>query len=323
MKVLITGAAGYIGSKLCGYLIARGHSVLAVDNLMYENGHSLASYVGDPLFEFVNQDVTQKDQMKKLLKKVDAIVPLAAIVGAPACDKMTATAAAVNHHAITTIVENASPNQRIVYPNTNSGYGVTDATGECKETDTLKPISMYGITKCEAESVVRSRANTVVFRLATVFGASARMRFDLLVNDFTHALCRLRFQRAYEPVPYLEIFEPHFMRNYVHVRDVCRAFAFALSGHVLADGVYNLGHPKANISKLQLAHKICDILGLSHSAVKIGEGRDPDQRNYLVSNAKILSTGFQLEHPLEQGINEVVELFRLLPREAMAKMRNA
>ena len=315
-RILVTGCAGYIGSTLVGHLLKARCRVIGVDNLMFDNGSALLPFLGDPNFEFFNGDVTDSALMVSLVRYCDSIVPLAAIVGAPLCDREPSLAKAVNYEAIKTIVAAASPDQRIVYPNTNSGYGQTDGNSFVTEEDPLTPISVYGRTKCDAEKVVLDHPNSATLRLATVFGASPRMRMDLMVNDFTGRIYALK-----QTGGSFSIFEPHFKRNFVGVQDVARAFLFMLmnSWH---KGAYNLGLPTANLTKMELALRICDVLGVSREVVKVGDGKDPDQRNYLVSNDKILSAGFEFRHDLETGIREVAQVVSLLPAEQVKKMRN-
>jgi nucleoside-diphosphate-sugar epimerase len=220
----------------------------------------------------------------------------------------------VNEDSIVGLIKTLSPHQRVVYPNTNSGYGQTDGTSQVTENDPVNPISCYGLTKCAAEKAVLEHPNSVCFRLATVFGVSPRMRLDLLVNDFTYKISH------FDAKPF-QLFEPHFKRNFVGVRDVSRAFMFMLGYDYT--GVYNLGLPTANLSKIELAHRICHVLNVPKEAVYIGKGKDPDQRNYIVSNDKILSTGFKFRHELDDGIREVARLCPLLSPAEILSARNA
>lgn len=317
-RVLVTGNAGYIGSQLVGCLLSEGYGVVGVDNLMYDNMRSVLPYLGDKNFLFFRENVASRERMKSFVQYADVIIPLAAIVGAPACDKNPAYAKQVNYEAIRDMVKDARKDAIIMYPNTNSGYGQTDGKHYCTEDEPMNPVSVYGRTKCDAEKAVLDHPNPVVFRLATVFGASPRMRMDLMVNDFTEKLTRIKMALN----GHLEIFEPHFWRNYVHVRDVCRAF-LNLIGHPFDPrGAFNLGHPEANLTKLQLAHKICEQIRLTKDAVVIGDGIDSDRRNYLVSNERILATGFKFLHSLEDGILEVETIAKNLSPAVTAKMRN-
>ncbi len=307
MKVLVTGAAGYIGSVLCQHLLNCGHEVVGVDSLVFSNGHAILSLLGHKRFCFYPLDVRQT-AMEVLVNQCDAVIHLAALVGAPLCDKQPAEARDVNYESVRQLMKMVSPDHRILFPNTNSGYGQTDGTKEVTEEDVLAPVSLYGRTKCEAENVILNHPNAVAFRLATVFGASPRMRFDLMVNDFTSKLYFLKnrlncfkngvFSSCTREDLEFSIFEPHFKRNFVHVRDVCRAFTYALDKRAMK-GVYNLGLPSANLTKLELAHKICEVVGVSREAIITAEGRDPDQRNYLVSNDKVLRAGFVFRHELD------------------------
>lgn len=313
MKVLVSGAAGYIGSVLVGELLQQGHYVTAVDNLTYDNGGALLPYIGNPGFEFHREDVRNWLPAQNLAKKCDVIIPLAALVGAPLCEKRPEAAHDINHMAVHALVKSLSKYQRVISPNTNSGYGATDGTKACTEENPLNPISVYGVTKCAGERCVLEHENAVSLRLATVFGASPRMRMDLMVNDFSR---RLLVDRQ------LKLYEGHFLRNFVGVRDVARAFChFAFDCH--ATGVFNLGLPTANLTKLELAHRVCDMYQLSRRAVSEEVGNDPDKRNYLVSNDKVLATGFHFEQSLEDGIVEVAKVVGTHTPAQLAAMRNA
>jgi nucleoside-diphosphate-sugar epimerase len=330
MNVLVTGCAGYIGSTLVGHLLRAGHHVVGVDNLMYGNGAALLPYLGHPVFEFYRADV-RHGWMDWLVSEADAVIPLAAIVGAPRCDRQPRDAEDVNWKAVRRLAVNMRPGQRLLYPNTNSGYGETDGGRMVTEDDPLAPISVYGRTKCAAESAVLHHPNSAVLRLATVFGASPRMRMDLMVNDFAGKVWAEQLTRSTMPGfgsgsrrgPALTVFEPHFKRNFVGVQDVARAFLHLLE-HPDLHGVYNLGLPTANLTKLQLAHAVCGALCVDPtSMVAVGEGTDPDRRNYLVSNDKILSTGFTFTHDLTDGVREVAQVVETHGAAQLAAMRNA
>lgn len=325
-RVLVTGCAGYIGSILTPKLLTYGCKVIGVDNLSLDNGRALFGVLGHPNFEFHRLDVREARLLADLASKCDVVMPLAALVGAPVCEKNPKDAFEVNHIAITTLVRGLSQSQRVVFPNTNSGYGQTDGASEVTENDPMEPVSVYGHSKCLGERAVLEHPNSMVLRLATVFGASPRMRFDLMVNDFTRRLCVVRQKRLLpffrERMPAtLKVFEPHFKRNFVGIRDVAKAFVI-LVGKQLR-GVYNFGLPAANLTKMELAHFVCDRLGLPHEVVVVGEGQDPDRRNYLVSNEKILKTGFEFGHALERGVDEVIAAWRAVTEREAESMRNA
>lgn len=311
-NVLVTGGAGYLGCQLSHALLREGFRVYCVDGLLYNQEKSLFSLIGDKDFLFRPTDVRDIDSFKDWIAKADIVIPLAAIVGAPACNKQPDFAREVNMGAIRGLLAQTSKQQRVVYPNTNSGYGVTDGESFVTEESHLTPISLYGQTKCESEKMVLDHPLGVSLRLATVFGPSARMRFDLLVNDFVAKLVH---------TGKLEIFEPHFKRNFVHIRDVARVFIEMSRNHALR-GVYNVGLDEANMSKWLLAQTICEYLGIDNAGVTEGAGSDSDKRNYIVSSQKLLNTGFKCRHSLREGVYDVANICGILSPQAVARMGN-
>ena len=282
-KILVTGGAGYIGSVLAPTLLREGFAVTVLDNFLFDQAPLLDCCL-DPHFQVVRGDCRDRATVEKLVKDADVIIPLAAVVGAPAC-KLDATAAtSTNLDAVKLLLSLRSKDQRILLPNTNSGYGIGDKGSFCTEQSPLRPISLYGKTKVQAEAAVLDAGNAVTFRLATVFGLSPRMRLDLLVNDFVY---RAVHDRA------VVVFEGHAKRNYIHIRDVCRAFVHALqSFDRMKNEAYNVGLSDANLSKLELCGEIRkQVPGFVFLEAPIGE--DPDKRDYIVSNEKIERTGFR------------------------------
>ena len=301
-KVLITGGAGYIGSVLTAELLTRGYAVTVLDNFMYRQ-NSLADCCQYSTFDVVRGDSRDRDLMQKLLVDVDIIIPLAALVGAPLCDRDKIGTKSTNYEAVAMLCELASNDQAILIPTTNSGYGIGEQGKFCTEESPLRPISLYGVTKVEAEAKVLERQNSISFRLATVFGMSPRMRTDLLVNDFVY---RAVYDRA------VLIFEGHFKRNYIHIRDVANVFLHGISNFEAMRGqVYNVGLEEANLSKLELCAEIKKILP-KFTYVEAPIGEDPDKRDYIVSNARIIGTGFKTEWSLERGIRELVKGYTIL-----------
>jgi nucleoside-diphosphate-sugar epimerase len=302
MKILITGGAGYLGSIITPTLLAIGHEVTVLDNFMF-NQSSLMDCCQYGNFNVIRGDCRDKDLVKKSLVSADLIIPLAALVGAPLCKRDQIGAQSINVDAVEMICRMASSEQWIIYPTTNSGYGIGEKDKFCTEESPLKPLSLYGVTKTRAEELVLERTNSVSFRLATVFGVSPRMRTDLLVNDFVY---RAVNDRA------VVIFEGHFKRNYIHIRDVARAFLHAIDQFQSMKGrCYNVGLEDANLSKLELCAVIAQqIPGFVFLEAPIGE--DPDKRDYIVSNARLLKTGFKTEWPLERGITELAKAYRIL-----------
>lgn len=296
-SVLITGGAGYIGSVLTPSLLHEGYKVTVIDNFMYRQP-SLASSISNPNFNIVYGDVRDKELMKKLMTSADIIIPLAAIVGAPACDKDPTLAKSVNRDAIFWMIDNLSSNQKVLMPTTNSAYGSGDKNNFCDEKSPLNPLSTYAKDKVEVENKLLGHSNSVSFRLATVFGISPRMRLDLLVNNFVYKATT---------DGYLTIFEGHFKRNYIHVSDVVSAFILALNTWGEFEGeVFNVGLSNANISKFELCVEIQKIIPnfvFNESAL----GADPDQRNYIVSNLKIEEKGFVPKTSLQDGIRELIK----------------
>ena len=302
MNILITGGAGYLGSVMTPHLLSKGHHVTVLDNFMFRQ-NSLADCCHHEGFQVVRGDCRDRDTVKPLLKKADIIIPLAALVGAPLCNDDKEAAESVNHGAVKTLCELSSPDQRIIMPITNSGYGVGEEGKFCTEETPLRPITLYGKTKVAAEEAVLSRDNSVSFRLATVFGMAPRMRLDLLVNDFVY---RAVNDRA------LLIFEGHFKRNYIHVRDIARVFEHAINNFESMKGQpYNAGLEEANLSKLELCTKIQTHLP-KFVFVEAEVGEDPDKRDYIVSNQRLLNTGFETEWDLDRGIQELIKGYTII-----------
>lgn len=302
MNILITGGAGYIGSVLTPHLLQQGHNVTVVDTFMFGQS-TLLDCCKHEGFDIVRADCRDEATLKPLVAKADAIIPLAALVGAPMCKQDPIGARTINQEAVEMLCRLASPAQRILMPVTNSGYGIGEAGKFCTEESPLRPISLYGTTKVAAEAAVLERENSLTFRLATVFGLSPRMRIDLLVNDFVH---RAVTDRA------VVIFEGHFKRNFIHIQDVARVFAWALEHFEDMKGKpYNVGLEEANLSKIELCEEIKkQVPAFTYLEAAVGE--DPDKRDYIVSNQRLLTTGFRTEWPLERGIAELIKGYRIL-----------
>ena len=304
MKILITGGAGYLGSISCEHFLDAGHQVTVLDNLMYGTSN-LFHLCANPNFDFVRGDVREEGLIKRLVTKADVIIPLAAIVGAPACDQDPWLAESINLDSIRLINSVRSHGQLMIYPTTNSGYGTKSEAILCTEETPLEPISIYGQTKVQAESLVLDSSNSITLRLATVFGLSPRMRLDLLVNYF-----------VYEAVTrgYLVVFEKDFKRNYVHIRDVADCFLHCIENADAMIGMpYNVGLDSANLSKAELVEKIKEYvpsLYVNYSEI----GSDPDKRNYIVSNQRIRESGFEPNRSIDSGIEELLKGYRMLGR---------
>lgn len=304
MKVLVTGGAGYLGSVLSEHLLDAGHAVTCLDNLSL--GQSGPFHLCEsPRFDFVRGDARDEALLGRLLRTVDAIIPLACLVGAPACDRDPWTARAVNLDAVRLLNRLRSREQLVVFPTTNSGYGTKSGDTFCTEETPLEPISLYGQTKVAAEAELLSSPNAITLRLATVFGMSPRPRLDLLVNHFVHAAVTEGF---------VVIFEKHFKRNYIHIRDVADAFLHCLSHHPQMIGrPFNAGLDDANLSKEELAQKIkahVPSFYIHFSEV----GSDPDKRNYIVSNQRLREAGFAARRSLDEGIVELLKGYRMMAR---------
>jgi nucleoside-diphosphate-sugar epimerase len=298
----VTGGAGYIGSVLVPALLEAGYEVKVLDNFLFGQT-SLLECCAAPAFSVVRGDCRDKAIMQRVLRDADCVIPLAAIVGAPACQADATAAVSTNLDAIKLLLSLRSKQQRILLPNTNSGYGVGERGTFCTEKCPLRPISLYGRTKVQAETAVLEAGNAITFRLATVFGLSPRMRLDLLVNDFTY---RAVHDRA------VIVFEGHAKRNYVHVRDVARAFLHALAHfESMKDEPYNVGLSDANLSKLELCAEIKKQVP-DFVFVEAPIGEDPDKRDYIVSNEKIEATGFRSRHGLAAGIQELIKGYTIL-----------
>lgn len=301
-KVLITGGAGYIGSVFVPQLLKAGFDVTILDNFMYKQSSLLdVSYYSN--LNIVNDDVRKVELLKKEVERHDIIIPLAAIVGAPACEKDMQLASDVNQYQIENISKWVNNNQMVLFPVTNSGYGIGQKEEFCDETSPLNPISHYGHTKVAAEKTLLNMGNAVTFRLATVFGVSPRMRMDLLVNDFVYRAYKDRF---------VVLFESHFKRNYIHIRDIASVFLHSIENYESMKGdAFNVGLSNANLSKMELCQKIKQHLPDFHIfESEIAE--DPDKRNYIVSNEKIEATGWKPMYSLDDGVIELVKAYKHL-----------
>lgn len=301
-KILVTGGAGYIGSVLVPILLEQGHEVTVLDNLMYGQ-NSLLDCCANLHFAVIRGDCRDKETLQKAMRNAEYILPLAAIVGAPACNADKTAATSINLEAIKLLLTLRTKQQRIIFPCTNSGYGLGEKDKLCTEETPLRPISLYGRTKVEAEKAILDAGNAISLRLATVFGVSTRMRVDLLVNDFVYRAVTDR---------YLVVFEGHCKRNYIHVRDAARAFLHTIQHFDrMKNEPYNVGLSDANLSKLELCAKIKEqIPDFVYVEAPIGE--DPDKRDYIVSNEKIECTGFKPIYSLEMGIRELIKGYTIL-----------
>ena len=299
MNILITGGAGYIGSELLSFLLDE-HKVTVYDSLMYETT-SLLRYTTNPNFSFVKGDVRNKEKLKEYLDKADIIIPLAALVGFPLCRDNPREAHEVNHLTNRWIAKNKSTGQRIIYPCTNSGYGI-GGDAVCTEESPLRPISLYGKTKVAAENEYKNVDNHITFRLATVFGPSSRMRTDLLVNNFVLKSMREKI---------LVLYECEFMRNYVHLFDICRAFKFAIDNwDSCKNETYNIGNDMLNMNKLQLAQTIQKQLPLE--IIRAEFTQDLDKRDYVVSSQKFYNKGFECDYDLHAGIEQLITAYNVI-----------
>ncbi|MGC9968346.1 MAG: NAD(P)-dependent oxidoreductase [Minisyncoccia bacterium] len=310
-KVLVTGGAGYIGSVLVPELLRAGHEVTVIDNFMYGQ-HSLLDVCHLNVLTIVRGDARDEKLVKKHLEGKDFIIPLACIVGAPACDADPIAATSINRDAVLMLLKLRTPEQKIIFPNTNSGYGrMQEGVAYCDETSPLEPVSLYGKLKVETEKALLAAGNAITLRLATVFGASPRMRMDLLVNDFVY---RALVDRT------AVLFEPHFKRNYIHVRDVARAFMHAMDHFdAMKNETYNVGLSDANLSKSELCAEIKKHV--PHFVyVESAIGEDPDKRNYIVSNAKIEGTGFRPQVSLADGIAELVKAYQVIRKNEFTNL---
>ncbi len=301
-NILVTGGAGYLGSTMVPELLAKGHKVTVIDNFMWRQ-NSLAHVCNNPNFEVVRGDVRIENEVLPLVKKADIIIPLAAYVGAPLCAQDPVGASSTNHDAIVMMLKHLSKHQRILMPTTNSAYGSGDENNFCTEESPLYPMSLYAIEKVKVEKELMQHPSAISFRLATVFGMSPRMRIDLLVNDFTYRAVHDRF---------VVLFESSFKRNYIHVRDIARAFIHGIENYEKMNGqIYNVGLSEANVSKKELCETIKKQVP-DFTFIDAPIGKDPDQRNYIVSNEKIEATGYRPQVSLDAGIRELIKGFAMI-----------
>ena len=310
MNILITGGAGYLGSILIPELLSRGHSVTCIDNFMF-NQTPLLDVCYDPNLKIIRGDARDKELVRKSLKDADWIFPFACLTGAPICSKMPLEAQSINYDAVKMIMEMKSAEQRIIFPTTNSGYGIGEQDTACTEESPLNPISLYGRLKVELEKELLDQGNCITLRLATVFGASPRMRIDLLVNDFTYRAVHDGF---------IVLYQAHFMRNYIHVRDITNAFLHSMDHFdSMKNEPYNVGLSDANLSKWQLCEIIQkELPNFYFAEAQVGE--DPDKRDYIVSNDKIEATGFKPKHSIDMGVRELINTYTIIKRNAFANV---
>ena len=301
-NILVTGGAGYLGSTMVPDLLAAGHKVTVLDNFMFKQS-SLNHCCHNSNFSVIRGDIRTERTVASLIKKADVVIPLAALVGAPLCNLDPVGATSTNHDAIALMLKLLSKEQIVLMPTTNSAYGTGDENNFCTEESPLRPISQYAIEKVAVEKELMQHQNAISFRLATVFGMSPRMRIDLLVNDFTYRAVNDRF---------VVLFESQFKRNYVHVRDVSRVFQHALNNFPEMKGqIYNVGLSEANVSKKELCEHIQKQVP-DFTFLDAPVGKDPDQRNYIVSNTKIERTGYKTEFSLDRGIGELIKGYQML-----------
>lgn len=310
MKILVTGGAGYIGSVLVSALLGKGHEVIVVDNFMY-NQSSLLDCCHDEKLTVIRGDARDRALISRCLQKADAVFPLACLTGAPLCSKDPVGAQTTNFDAVKIILELRRKDQIIIFPTTNSGYGIGQKGIYCTEDTPLNPISLYGRLKVDIEKLLLEAGNCITLRLATVMGISPRMRLDLLVNDFTYRAVNDRF---------LVLFEPHFKRNYVHVRDVANAFIHCIDNFDrMKEEPYNVGLSDANISKWELCEEIKkQVPDFYFIEAEIGE--DPDKRDYIISNAKIEATGFKADYSLQQSIAELIKGYQVIRKNQFSNV---
>jgi nucleoside-diphosphate-sugar epimerase len=310
MKILVTGGAGYIGSVLVPMLLHEGYEVTVIDNLMYQQT-SLLDCCWNEKLSIIRGDVRNKALLQEHVKQADVILPLACLTGAPLCDREPENAEAINYEAVKNVMDMKSASQIMVFPNTNSGYGIGEEGLHCNEDSPLRPVSLYGKLKVKLENYLLETGECVTFRFATVFGISPRPRLDLLVNDFTY---RAVNDRA------VVLFEPHFKRNYLHVRDAARAFIHTIAHYEQMKGnPYNVGLSEANLSKQELCEEIQKQLPAFQFLVSdIGE--DPDKRNYIVSNERIEATGYKTSVSLQMGLRELIKGFQIIRRNQFSNV---
>ncbi len=312
MKILITGGAGYLGSVITEKMLDAGHEVTVLDNLSFKQISPL-QFTSNPKYHFIYGDVRNEKLLRHEVGTHDVIIPLAAIVGFPACKADPKLAWEVNYEQIKTILDTIGDEQIILYPNTNSGYGIGEGQSECTEESPLNPISVYGESKCAAEKLLLECSSAICFRLATVFGTSTRMRTDLLVNEFVYKAMTDK---------YITVFEKHFKRNFIHIQDVANVFLWALNNYdTMKHNVYNVGLSDANLNKQELLEKIQQYVpdfAISYSDFY----EDPDKRDYIVSNKKIEATGWKPQYSLDDGIKELMKTYQVLIPRMTSEFRN-